>query len=575
MADNFVFPCTKPPKRPFWKPKPNYSWEYAGGAFSQHTPLDFESIPEYPLDKAQWMSSQTQFQLPMPLERISPFSMSSALPLLKAGSSRDARAASEPPPAQSSANPSQSDLFDEVPDPSDYHISGGRGYPVGGENALSLSTIPEVSWATSPSAADRAEAALRASGEHVPHPESLEEETSSGHPSYPPVLLPGPGSNSSTHSGLTSDSAPRTPSMEAQKDYFAAAHSHSQHEDYLSQPDGYSHEAYPPAPHSYLSSPSTLYLRDSWGQFVLDAQSHYVSAAGSAHGGELRSNRPPSTIEEKGEKWTGEVPNVWSLFSETPTSDPVALPPSPSPAPPLPQSLSINPIFAHILWDIRFPPASASLITSKFRNMAKHSSQLWSDDGKGATRALTRLEVLAPATFPPTNLLLISSPHTRWRARVTGEVLNGAPPAYVSVADVLHALHEQLALRFVKQGEWDKLPPRTQWYVGRSYGRNRLSDTSDAGSVNSEFSRNSTGGQSMAGSAWSEGSRMSGESVNGGPGSDWGPGIRRADVLRDRTLFGGLKFDPAYKRRVNLEEGMSHLVMELRKYERDASSVSA
>ncbi|KAG8679902.1 hypothetical protein FRC09_018629, partial [Ceratobasidium sp. 395] len=269
------------------------------------------------------------------------------------------------------------------------------------------------------------------------------------------------------------------------------------------------------------------------------------------------------------------VPNVWSLFSETPTSDAVALPPSPLPPPPLPKVLKINPIFAHILWDVRFPPTAASLITTKFRNAAKHSSELWSDDGKGSTRELTRLEVLAPATFPPTNLLLISSPHTRWRARVTGENLGDGPQAYVTVADVLYALHEQLSLRFVKQSEWDKLDAKTQWYVSRAYGRNRLSDASDAGSVNSEFSRTSISVQSVGGSIWSEGSRMSGESVDTGPGAEWGPGIRRADVLRDRTIFAGVKFDPAYKRRVHIEEGISHLVMDLRKYERDASKVSA
>jgi hypothetical protein len=274
-----------------------------------------------------------------------------------------------------------------------------------------------------------------------------------------------------------------------------------------------------------------------------------------------------------------QVPNVWSLFSATPTSSPVGLPPSPAPAPLAAQTLSINPIFAHILWDVRFPPSSASLITSKIRNAAK-SPELWTD-GESSTRALTRLEVLAPATLPPMSLLLVSSPHTRWRARVAGEKLNNAPPPYVSVADVLHALHEQLSLRFVKQSEWDKLGNRTQWYVSRAYGRNRLGDSSDAGSLNSRFSSNSFGGggegdnQSMLGSVWSEGSRMSGESVSCGPGAEWGPGIRRADVLRERTVFGGLKFDPAYKRRAHIGEGMSHLVMELRRDDAEAPKTPA
>jgi hypothetical protein len=269
------------------------------------------------------MSSQTQFQLPMIVEHISPFSMSSALPLLKAGSSKDVRTAAEP--ALPSANPSQSDISYTGLDGPDYQLGSGRGHPIGSDDPHPLPTIPELSWSSRLSAAERTDAASQARA-HVSYPDSHDEyvnfscptlsrqslisdsrETSFGHPNIPPVLITGPGSNSSTHSGMTSDSAPRTPSIEARGDYFAAAHSHAQPEDYLSQPDGYAHEAYPAAPHSYLSSPSTLYLRDSWGQFVLDAQSHYVSAAGSAHGAELRSNKPPSTIEERGEKWTGEV----------------------------------------------------------------------------------------------------------------------------------------------------------------------------------------------------------------------------------------------------------------------------
>jgi hypothetical protein len=180
---------------------------------------------------------------------------------------------------------------------------------------------------------------------------------------------------------------------------------------------------------------------------------------------------------------------------------------------------------------------------------------------------------MAPATYPPKSTLLISSPHTRWRARVVGESSTpDGPPSYISVADVLHALHEQLALRFVKQSEWDKLDARTQWYVGRAYGRNRLVDTNDAGSINSGFSGSAGGdGQSMRGSVWSEGSRMSGESVMCGPGVGWGEGLRRADVLRDRTMFAGLKADPAYKRHAPKEEGTSHLVMQLRRYERPVS----
>lgn len=67
---------------------------------------------------------------------------------------------------------------------------------------------------------------------------------------------------------------------------------------------------------------------------------------------------------------------------------------------------------------------------------------------------------------------------------------------------------------------------------------------------------------------------MSGESVGCGPGAEWGPGIRRADVLRDRTIFAGLKFDPSYKRRAQGEEGMFHLVMNLRRHEPEADAAS-
>ncbi|KDN51582.1 hypothetical protein RSAG8_00127, partial [Rhizoctonia solani AG-8 WAC10335] len=381
------------------------------------------------------------------------------------------------------------------------------------------------------------------------------------------MLMGGPGSDSSTHSGLTSDSVPRTPPMEAQKDYFSSAPVSAQPHD---RPDGYSHETYPAAPHSYISSPSTLYLRDSWGQFVLDAQSHYMTATGSTHGTEMRSTKPPSAIEERGEKWAGEVPNVWSLFSTSPTSGVLGLPPTPPPVPALPQNLIVNPIFAHIVWDIRYPPAMASLILPKFRNGVKSLSELWRN-GERTTRALSTVEVMAPATYPPRSMLHISSPNTRWRARVTGESATpDEPPTYISVADVLFALHEQLSLRFVKQNEWEKFDDRAKWYVGRAYGKNRAADPSDAGSLASS----SMGGESMRGSIWSEGSRMSGESVMCGPGSAWGDGLRRADVLRDRTLFAGLKSDPAYKRRTP-EDGMSHLVMELCRHERPASVASA
>lgn len=271
--------------------------------------------------------------------------------------------------------------------------------------------------------------------------------------------------------------------------------------------------------------------------------------------------------------FTRQVPNVWSLFSQSPTSGLMDLPPSPVPAPPH-NTLSVNPIFAHILWDVRFPPASASLIMPKFRKAGKYSSELWSDD-EGSTRALARVEVLAPATYPPTPMLLISSSHTRWRARVEGEGPEDGPKPYVTVADVMFALHEQLSLRFVKQSEWDKLNERTKWYVGRAYGRNRLGDMSDAGSVSSGFSGSAGGdGQSMNGSIWSEGSRMSGESIGCGPGAEWGPGIRRADVLRDRTMFAGLRFDPSYKRRAKGEEGMFHLVMDLRRHEPEVDVAS-
>ncbi|CAE6427710.1 unnamed protein product [Rhizoctonia solani] len=573
MSDAFVFPCTKLPKRSFWKSRPNYSLEYAGGAYTRPVALDFETIPDYPHDRDQWMSSQIQFHIPNTVEPVSPFSMSSALPHLKQSSqnsSLDSKSVAESDRQSTSTN--QADLSYVVPATSDSQFTYTRGYASRRSSShLGLPTIPELSWAESVRLSElEADNEHSFPGSHAHSPLSGEEDESLTHSNPTPMLMGGPGSNSSTHSGLTSDSAPRTPPLEAQKDYFSTASVSAQLPD---RPDGYSHEAYPAAPHSYISSPSTPYLRDSWSQFMLDAQSHYISASGSVHGTEMRSNRPPSAIEEKGEKWTGEVPNVWSLFSASPTSGVLHLPPTP-PVPALPQKLIVNPIFAHILWDIRFPPASASLITAKYRNGAKSRSELW-HDSEGATRALSKVEVMAPATYPPKSMLHISSPHTRWRARVTGESATpDEPPTYVSVADVLFALHEQLVLRFVKQNEWEKLDERTRWYISRAYGKNRVADSSDAGSFASRFSGSVGDGTSMRGSLWSEGSRMSGESVMCGPGSGWGEGLRRADVLRERTLFAGIRSDPAYKRRTP-EDGLTHLVMDLRRHERPASMASA
>ncbi|KAJ1310113.1 hypothetical protein OPQ81_006860 [Rhizoctonia solani] len=573
MADAFVFPCTELPKRPFWKFRPNYSLEYAGGAYTRPVPLDFESIPEYPHDRAQWMSSQIQFHIPNTVEPVSPFSMSSALPLLKQSSqnpSVDSKSVAESDRPSTSTN--QTDLPYVVPSISDSQLPNSRGYASRRNSSqLGLPTIPELSWASSARlSALEADNGHSLPGSHAHSPVSGEEDDSFTNSNPTPMLMGGPGSNSSTHSGLTSDSAPRTPPLEAQKDYFSAAPVSVQPHD---RPDGYSHETYPAAPHSYISSPSTPYLRDSWSQFMLDAQSHYMSAPGSTQGTEMRSNRPPSVIEERGEKWAGEVPNVWSLFSASPTSGIMHLPPTPSAIPTLPQTLIVNPIFAHILWDVRYPPAAASLILPKYRNGAKSLSELWRDS-EGATRALSTVEVMAPATYPPRSMLHISSPHTRWRARVTGESATpDEPPTYISVADVLFALHEQLSLRFVKQSEWDKFDERAKWYISRAYGKNRVADSSDAGSFASRFT--GSVGESMRGSIWSEGSRMSGESIMCGPGSGWGEGLRRADVLRDRTLFAGLRSDPAYKRRAPPEDGMSHLVMDLRRHERPASMASA
>ncbi|CAE6403079.1 unnamed protein product [Rhizoctonia solani] len=571
MSDAFVFPCTKLPKRPFWKFRPNYSLEYAGGAYTRPVTLDFESIPDYPHDRAQWMSSQI-FHVSNTVEPVSPFSMSSALPHLKQNSqnsSLDSKSVAESDRPNMSTN--QADLPYLVPTISDPQLPNPRGYTSRRSSShLGLPTIPELSWTESVRlSALEAGNTHSLPGSHAHSPVSGEEDDSFTNSNPTPMLMGGPGSDSSTHSGLTSDSVPRTPPppIDAQKDYFSTTSVSAQPHD---RPDGYSHETYPAAPHSYISSPSTLYLRDSWGQLILDAQSHYMTATASTHGTEMRSTKPPSAIEERGEKWTGEVPNVWSLFSSSPTSGLLGLPPTPPPVPALPQTLSVNPIFAHIVWDIRYPPASASLILPKYRSGAKSLSELWRN-GERATRALSTVEVMAPATYPPRSMLYISSPHTRWRARVTGESATpDEPPTYISVADVLFALHEQFSLRFVKQNEWERFDERAKWYVGRAYGKNRTADPSDTGSLVSS----SMGDGSMRGSIWSEGSRMSGESIMCGPGSGWGDGLRRADVLRDRTLFAGLKSDPAYKRRAP-EDGISHLVMELRRHERPASVASA
>ncbi|KAF8759120.1 hypothetical protein RHS01_02890 [Rhizoctonia solani] len=460
--------------------------------------------------------------------------MSSALPHLKQSSqnsSLDSKSVAESDRQSTSTN--QADLSYVVPATSDSQFTYTRGYASRRSSShLGLPTIPELSWAES----------VRLS----------ELEADNGH-SFP---------GSHAHSPLSGEEfGSSNTTLRGAERLFLDRFSIAQLPD---RPDGYSHEAYPAAPHSYISSPSTPYLRDSWSQFMLDAQSHYISASDQytvLRCAQIDHRRRLKKKEKNG------------LASASPTSGVLHLPPTP-PVPALPQKLIVNPIFAHILWDIRFPPASASLITAKYRNGAKSRSELW-HDSEGATRALSKVEVMAPATYPPKSMLHISSPHTRWRARVTGESATpDEPPTYVSVADVLFALHEQLVLRFVKQNEWEKLDERTRWYISRAYGKNRVADSSDAGSFASRFSGSVGDGTSMRGSVWSEGSRMSGESVMCGPGSGWGEGLRRADVLRERTLFAGIRSDPAYKRRTP-EDGLTHLVMDLRRHERPASMASA
>jgi hypothetical protein len=105
-------------------------------------------------------------------EHISPFSMSSALPLFKAGSSKDIRTAAEPVPP--SANQSQSDISYTGPDGSDYQLGSARGHIIGSDEPLALPTIPELSWSSSLSAAERTDAGSHVR-EHVSYPDSHEE----------------------------------------------------------------------------------------------------------------------------------------------------------------------------------------------------------------------------------------------------------------------------------------------------------------------------------------------------------------------------------------------------------------
>lgn len=250
--------------------------------------------------------------------------MSSALPLLRQGTYKDSKSVNEP----ESSGASQSEQSHEVPEGSHHPLGSARRHGAGRDDLPPLPVIPERSSSGRLSAAEAggASGAITATLQaeaRAPYPNTrnecvslgfrmesylmlgLSREMSRSNSGIPPVPI-GPDSGSSTHSGVTSDLAPRTPPP-IEKDYFGNAVSRAQPENYLAQPDGIDHEVFPAPPHSYMSSPSTLYLRDSWGQYILDAQSHYVSASGSIHGAELRSNKPPSTIEERGEKWTGEV----------------------------------------------------------------------------------------------------------------------------------------------------------------------------------------------------------------------------------------------------------------------------
>jgi hypothetical protein len=130
------------------------------------------AIPDYPHDRAQWMSSQIQFQLSNPVEPVSPFSMSSALPLLKRNSSVDIK--SIPEVERPSASTNQANISYVVPDASDYQLGNGRGHGDRNSDSFGLPAIPELSWSARLSAAE-ADNGHSLAGSHVHLPNSNEE----------------------------------------------------------------------------------------------------------------------------------------------------------------------------------------------------------------------------------------------------------------------------------------------------------------------------------------------------------------------------------------------------------------
>lgn len=132
---------------------------------------DDAAIPDYPRDRDQWMSSQIQFQLPNTVETVSPFSMSSALPLLKANSSADVKSVTSSERANTGSNPVN--LSYTSPDASDF-LLGGRGYAAVNHDPFGLPAIPELSWSARLSAAE-ADNGHSNAGSHVHLPDTNEE----------------------------------------------------------------------------------------------------------------------------------------------------------------------------------------------------------------------------------------------------------------------------------------------------------------------------------------------------------------------------------------------------------------
>ncbi|GAB1517357.1 hypothetical protein RhiTH_000403 [Rhizoctonia solani] len=109
-------------------------------------------------------------------------------------------------------------------------------------------------------------------------------------------------------------------------------------------------------------------------------------------------------------------------------------------------TLTLNPAFTTIHWDIRHPPNAVWSVIPGRRSV------LWTGHNE-------------PATVPLVPSLRIISPYFPW-------VINARNPAGVTCGDILSAIHTS-ALQLVWRGEFDKLRPEDKTRLAAGYHANR------------------------------------------------------------------------------------------------------